>query len=426
MRGSLPQKGSFRMSRQPSVPSYRLHKQSGQAVVTLPDGLGGRRDVLLGNYGTPESRAEYVRVLGEWEARGRRLPAPQTQAADPSVNELILASWRFADGYYVKHGEPTAQLARIKSALRPLKEAYGHTPVCDFGPLALKAVRERMIQKRWTRGFVNSAVGCLKRVFKWAVENELVPPSTFHGLQAVAGLKKGRLTARETQKVRPVADEHVEATLPFLMPSVRGMVQVQRLTGMRPGEVVLMRPCDIDRSNGKTWVYRPEVHKTEHHDIHRLDCVGPRAQALLLPFLEGRHPGQYLFSPREGMAYIREQQRLARKTKVQPSQVCRKKAKTRKQPGERYTPDSYAEAVERACVRADEKAHRDHPEVPADVVLVRHWHPNQLRHTLATEIRKEAGIDAARAQLGHTSPVMTEVYAELDAAKAAEVMKRLS
>jgi hypothetical protein len=42
-----------------------LHRQSGQAVVTLPDGLGGRRDVLLGNHGTPESRAEYLRVLAE-------------------------------------------------------------------------------------------------------------------------------------------------------------------------------------------------------------------------------------------------------------------------------------------------------------------------------------------------------------------------
>ncbi len=402
------------MSKQPTIPSYRLHKQSGQAVVTLTDGLGGRRDVLLGKHGTLESRAEYVRVLGEWETRGRRLPAPETKGtADLSVNELILAYGRFASGYYVKNGKPTTQLDRIKSAVRLLKEAYSHTLAKDFGPLALKAVRERMVQAGWTRGFVNSAVGCVKRVFKWAVENELVPPSTFHGLQAVAGLKKGRSAAKETQKIRPVADEHVEATLPFLMPPVRAMVQVQRLTGMRPGEVVLMRPCDIDRSNGKTWTYRPASHKTEHHGVERLVCIGPRAQAILLPFLEGRYPGHHLFSPRESMAYFRTHQRKNRKTKVQPSQVCRKKAKTRKQPGERYTPDSYAEAVERACIRADEQAHRDNPEIPADVVLVPHWHPNQLRHTLATEIRREAGIDAARAQLGHTSPVMTEVYAEL-------------
>lgn len=53
------------MSRSVKVPSYRLHKQSGQAVVTLSDGLGRRRDVLLGRHGTPESRVEYARVIAE-------------------------------------------------------------------------------------------------------------------------------------------------------------------------------------------------------------------------------------------------------------------------------------------------------------------------------------------------------------------------
>ena len=53
------------------------------------------------------------------------------------------------------------------------------------------------------------------------------------------------------------------------------------------------------------------------------------------------------------------------------------------------------------------------------------WHPHQLRHTKATEIRREAGLDAARAVLGHRTPAITEVYAELDMTKAAEVMERL-
>jgi hypothetical protein len=70
------------MSRRPSSepPSYRLHKQSGQAVVTLTDGAGRRRDTYLGRYGSAESRAEYARVIAEWEASGRRLtPPPKAQ-----------------------------------------------------------------------------------------------------------------------------------------------------------------------------------------------------------------------------------------------------------------------------------------------------------------------------------------------------------
>jgi hypothetical protein len=38
------------MSRTDHVPGYRRHKQNGQAVVTLPDGFGGRRDVVLSKF----------------------------------------------------------------------------------------------------------------------------------------------------------------------------------------------------------------------------------------------------------------------------------------------------------------------------------------------------------------------------------------
>ena len=133
------------MSRPVHVPTYRHHKQSGQAIVTLADGMGGRRDVLLGKYGSPESRAEYARVIAEWEAAGRRLPVAESKPADLTVNELLVAYLRFAEGYYRKNGQPTEQLQRAKIAMRPLKELYGHTAARDFGPLALKAVRERMI-----------------------------------------------------------------------------------------------------------------------------------------------------------------------------------------------------------------------------------------------------------------------------------------
>src|SRR5687767_11996289 len=49
------------------VPSYRRHKQSGQAIVTL-----SRKDHLLGTYGTKESRTSYDKLISEWVANGRR------------------------------------------------------------------------------------------------------------------------------------------------------------------------------------------------------------------------------------------------------------------------------------------------------------------------------------------------------------------
>ena len=103
------------MSNEKSVPSYRRHKQSGQAIVTLRDGCGGRRDILLGKYGTQSSRIEYARVIAEWEASGNRFPRPAL-STNLTLNELMLSYWQFAEGYYHKNSQPTKQLDRVKRA----------------------------------------------------------------------------------------------------------------------------------------------------------------------------------------------------------------------------------------------------------------------------------------------------------------------
>jgi integrase len=429
------------MTTRPTVPSYRLHKQSGQAVVTLPDGLGGRRDVLLGRHGSAESRAEYARVLAEWEAAGRRPPRTARSTHDLSVNELILAFWRHAEQHYRDpDGAPTTELGEYRRSFRPLRELYGHTPAANFGPLALKAIRESLTGS-CCRGVVNQRVGRLKRLFKWAVEQELVPPSVYHDLQAVRGLTKGRSAARETEPVGPVSPAVVAATLPFLNRHVAAMVRVQLLTGARPGEVAVMRGADIDMT-GKVWLYRPRRHKTRHHGHGRFIALGPQAQQVVRPFLK-LNTEAFLFSPAEAVAELRAGRRMARKTKVQPSQHNRRKAKPKRSPGGRYTAEAYCHSVYAACDKAfpppaplaklpgeTEKGRlaRLSPEEREELARwrsARRWHPHQLRHTKATEIRREFGLDAARAVLGHRTPAVTEVYAEVDMEKAAEVMERL-
>src|SRR5205814_1856338 len=132
-----------------------------------------------------------------------------------------------------------------------------------------KAVRQTMIVAGLCRGLINQRVGKLRRVFKWAAGEELVPFAVYQALTAVAGLQKGRTDAREAEPVGPVAEEHVRAVLPFLRPQVRGMIELQLLTGMRPGEVVRLRPCDLDTS-GDVWFYRPPQHKTAHRGKARV------------------------------------------------------------------------------------------------------------------------------------------------------------
>lgn len=410
------------MARRPSgsPPSYRLHKQSGHAIVSVPLGGGRYRDILLGRHGSPESRREYARVVSEWEsvrASGGTRSLPTRAPADVTVNEVLLAYDKFAEGYYVKNGAVTKQLDRVRRSLRPVRELYGHTPAATFGPLALKAVRQVMVDKGWCRRVVNSHIGCVKRCFKWAVEHEMVPPGTYHGLQAVRGLLRGRSEAPERVPIAPVPEDHVHATLPYLSAVVGAMVRVQQLTGMRPAEVTIMRPADIDRS-ADVWVYVPATHKTEHHGATRTVFIGPKAQEALKPFLD-RQADQYCFSPREATADRLTAMRAARKSKVQPSQADRSRAVKRKEPGERYTPDSYRRAVTTGTRKATRaRAGNGLPPVPD-------WHPNQLRHALATRVRKAVGLDPARAILGHRSATTTEVYAEVDREKAAAVIRAI-
>ena len=213
-----------------TLPSYRLHKQSGQAIVTL-----NGRDFLLGPHGTAASRSEYRQRIAAWMANGRRVPRTKT---DLTVTELIAAFKTHAEMYYRgPDGTPTSEVANFRIVLRPLRELYGHLPACEFGPLSLEAVRNAMIAKGWVRRSINNSIGRIKHVFKWAVSRELIPASVYHALTTLPGLRAGRTDAVESEPVRPVSDEMVERTLPHLSSTVSAMVQLQRLTGARPGEI---------------------------------------------------------------------------------------------------------------------------------------------------------------------------------------------
>lgn len=205
----------------------------------------------------------------------------------------------------------------MAEALLPLKQLYGHTRAADFGPKSLQTVRQHLIDNDICRGVINNRCSRIKRVFKWAVADESVPSSVYHGLQAVAGLRYGRTKARESEPVRPVADLYVAAVLPFVPPQVASMVKLQRLTGMRPREVVLMRPCDINTS-GEVWIYEPHDHKNRWRGRSNQILLGLDCQSIIAPFL-ARDSNAFIFSPKEAQEWRMERRvahyRASRKTK---------------------------------------------------------------------------------------------------------------
>jgi integrase len=398
------------------IPAYRLHKPTGQAVVTL-DG----RDLYLGRWNSKQSRQEYDRLVGEWIANGRRL---SSTANDLTVTELAAAYWRFAHGYYRKNGEPTGTCQGIRIVLKILRQSYGHTLAAKFGPLALKALQRKMIDLGQSRRYINDNIDRIRRMFKWAVSEELLPSAVHQALQTVPGLKAGRSEARETPPVRPVSDERVEATLPHLPAVVADMVRFQRLTGARPAEVCLVRPVDVDNEED-VWSFSPASHKAEHFGRERVIFIGSKAQEILRPYLL-RGKSAYCFVPAESERKRNAQRREDRCSPMTPSQAGRRpKLNRRRAPGDRYTSDSYRRAIYRGCAAAfpppDDLSEDQRRRWRKD----HQWHPNQLRHAAATEIRRKYGLEAAQVTLGHSSADVSQIYAERDLAKAASIMRAI-
>jgi hypothetical protein len=211
-----------------SLPKYRLHRASGQAVVTLYG-----KDFYLGPWRSKVSKLEYDRLIREWIAAG----CPTRRVAgtnDITVVELAAAYQAFAKQYYRKNGKPTDTIYQIQQATVIICERYGRTDARDFGPLALKAIQADLITKDLSRTTINHLTATIRRMFRWGVAEELVAPAVLQALAALPGLRKGRTEAREAPPVRPVADDVVDATLPFLPAIVGDMVRFERLTGWPP------------------------------------------------------------------------------------------------------------------------------------------------------------------------------------------------
>lgn len=375
--------------------------------------------IYLGKHGSKESLEAYARQVAELAtSEVRAASAPLIYANDLTVVELGAAYLRHAKEYYRKNGQPSPWLAHIRLSIRRLCELYGATPASEFGPLKLKAFRQTLINAGHSRGYINKLVAIIPQVFKWGASEELAPAAVYQALRTVEGLKRGRTAAPETKPVLPVADEVVDATLPFLPPVIADMVRFQRLTAARPGEVCHLRPIDLDRSNS-VWRYVPASHKTEHHGRQRVIFIGPQAQEILLPYL-ARGLEKYCFSPRDSEAQRREERHKRRKTPLAYGNRPGSNVKQvkRRAPKELYDQDSYRRAISRGIVKANEKRTKRQGKLP-------HWHPNQLRHSAATAVRRQFGLEAAQVICGHASADITQVYAERDFRLAEQVVKQV-
>lgn len=354
----------------PKYPS-RPHS-SGQARISY-----GGRSIYLGPWGSPESHQAYTRMLAEHEASGT---AQKPHAGGLLVGSLLAAFAR--QGEITYEGAAKEEYGLVRKAIFAL---YDLVPITEFGPRAAKAVRQRWIDAGNARKTCNDRFNKLRSIFRWGVENELVPETIYRALMAIKPVPYGQ--ARDTERVKSPNPAHVAAALEQMPPMIRAIAQLEILTGARGGEIQEMRPTDLE-TDSDVWVYSPKKHKTKYRGKARRIFIGPPAQEVLRPWLKDVASEEYVFSP---------------------ARFCKSEAAWRRPPGERYHPKSYYHAVRKACERAG----------------VPHFSPHQLRHLAAEAFERHFGYETTRILLGHSNLNVTKIYAPGQEASAIEAARAI-
>ncbi len=368
----------------PKTPALRHHKASGRAFIELD-----KRRIYLGPWGTIEATTAYHRIVAEWATNGYQLPVPPEEI---TIAEMLDAYMDYAEGYYCDAaGFPTSSMTECRTCARDMLTLYHDIPASQFGPLALRTVRQVWVDRGLTVTTINSYTCRIRAIFKWATSHQMIPPETLTALQSVSGLRRGRGVGRDTKPrtVVPMAD--IEAVIEHMPSPLRAIIRLLLLTGARPSEILRLKRGDID-CTGEVWAAVIRDHKLAYRGTQRTLYFGPRAQAVLRPFLL-RADDAYLFSPIEAEA----ERHAACKTHRRDDQKTNAK-KTPRIIGYFYDASSLARAITRVCQEHD----------------IPRWTAYQLRHTAATTIEATADMETAKAILGHTTLNTTLIYTHRD------------
>jgi integrase len=403
-------------------PQMRFHAHSGQARVRV-----NGKVIYLGRWDSAEAKTAFHRIVAEWHATGgARRPAiadttppkplaETAPAAEPlppptglTVAEVCVLWVAHCERKYTRaDGSQSSTIHEAKMIVRAL-EPDAAMPAASFKARALVAVQQRLVAAGRPRVTVNRIVKGVRRLFRWATVMEYVPETVVPALEAVEPLRRGQTEAAELPPVTDVPDEHVEAMLTKLQRIPADLVRFMRLVGCRPGEACMIRPMDVNTSESE-WRWDVPAHKTSWRGHDRTYWIGPRAQAVLAPYLK-RASTRFCFSPAESERERCWWRRRERRSPMTPSQAARRsKPQPMCKPGEHYCASSLLCAIKRACRRAN----------------VPQWTSMQLRHNAGTEAREVLGLDAAQARLGHRQANVTQVYAAVTDRRKREVARLL-
>lgn len=370
------------------LPSYKLHKPSGQAVAYV-----NRRTIYLGPFGSPESKRRYSELLTDVQS------GLDNQGSDtrPSFCTVAAVALRFATEELPRYAN--AEQHCLRTALRFCVDLFGETPAADFGPMRLRTIRKAMVEGGWSRGFTNRQVKRIRRVFRWAVSLELVPANVVQALATLDPLAAGESDARESRPRHAIPEADLQAVRRVLTGVYGDLFDLMLLTGARPGELVSITTGDIDRT-GDIWRAGLRSHKTKHHGKSRTLYFNRTAQEILKRYLSAG-PSAPLFNVRR-VVFGRVVSRACEVAFQMPEEL-------RKPAIKQLTPKELAEVRQRAAAWRREHC----------------WTPHWLRHTVATRLADDLGTEAAQRLLGHATRAMTEHYSRAAEKQAVAAVKSL-
>jgi hypothetical protein len=269
-------------------------------------------------------------------------------------------------------------------AINDLRQHAGDMKMEEFALWKLAAMQKHYLAAaRWTNCQVaNRWAGRIAKLFCWAADQGMFPMNIAMGLCELPSLMPGHhgLGAGSTAGISATA---VEKTIPHLSAHVQAMIGLLQVAPLRAVEVAHMQVGDINRSDDDRWIYRIRCDWRRGKEIH----LSATARHILFPFLT-TNPADYVFRPADAFAALYRRRRDQAKgdiRRLESSVRCKRmrgqlagqQQKQELRPC--YSPRSLTAAIAVACDVADEQAHRDEPEVPANIRIVPRWSVIQLR-----------------------------------------------